>query len=149
MFAKSIPSVVGAPANERSEDRAFWNPCCSGMFLSFVCYQINLDGGAVMIDSFGQLRLVLHLFNALQQRNLISGNIPLLTTLDKFFDGVRAVWEGEKPKRDDIVKRFWLTYGTKAEVVKRLHADCRRLVLDQMALPSEDVMKTRDGDATR
>ncbi len=102
-----------------------------------------------MIDSFGQLRLVLHLFNALQQRNLISGNIPLLTTLDKFFDGVRAVWEGEKPKRDDIVKRFWLTYGTKAEVVKRLHADCRRLVLDQMALPSEDVMKTRDGDATR
>lgn len=149
MFAKTIPTVVGEPVNERSENRAFWNPCCGGMLLSFVCYQINLDAGAFMIDSFAQLRMVLHLYNALQQRNLISGTIPLLTSLDKFFVGVRAIWEGDKPKRDNLVKRFWLAYGTRADVVRRLHEDCRRMVLDPHSLETRNAMNTRDGNAAR
>lgn len=149
MAIKRLPTVTGPPINVQSEYRAFWNPCCGGMFNTYLAYQVNLEAGAVMLDSFAQLRIVLHLYNALKLRNLISGKIPLLTSLDQFFEGVKSVWEGEKPNRDNIVKRFWLVYGTRADVVRRLHESCRRMVLEPLSAPMGDVMNTRDGDATR
>lgn len=47
--------------------RSTWNPYCAGTFLSYVAYYANLEGGASLVDSIAQLRMTLHLFNALQQ----------------------------------------------------------------------------------
>ncbi len=102
-----------------------------------------------MIDSFAQLRIVLHLYNAMQQRNLISDNIPLLTSLDKFFDGVQSVWQGEKPTRGNIVKRFWFAYGKNEDDANRLHEECRRLVLGGESGPPEEIVNIKDGGTTR
>jgi hypothetical protein len=148
MVGKLVPTIVGPPVTNTGECRAFWNPCCGGMFNAFLCYRFNVEGGAAMIDSLAQLRMVLHLYNALQQRNLISGNIPLLTSLDKYFEGVPGIWEGAKPSRDNIVKRFWLVYGDRVDVLNRIHEKCRWLVEVGFTW-GDDATGTRDGLTTR
>lgn len=78
-----------------------------------------------------QLRIILHLRNAFEQRGLSVGDIPLLTSLDKYLVGDSYVWGGEKPKRDSMVKKFWMAYGLKAEVLRGACEDCRYFVMEQ------------------
>ena len=94
------------------EERAIWNPLCSGLFMEYVCFFGNLDSGIAMVDSFAQLRMVLHLYNAfLQIGALDAGNIPFLDWLHHTFKDCKGVWEGPIPKKGEFVKRFWISWG--------------------------------------
>jgi hypothetical protein len=149
--AKFLPTIIGPPVNHRAEILAFWNPCCGGMFIAFLCYQINLEGGAFMVDSIFQLRIVLHLYNALQQRNLISGNIPLLTSLANVFERAPSVWAGGKPTRNNMVMRFWVAYGMRLDMARCLHQYCRQSVLKTRSARKKNDSSTDDNndDVTR
>lgn len=137
------------PAHE-IEERSMWNPLVAGMFLSYVSYFANLEGGSANIDSFAQLRIVLHLFNALKVVGALQeGRYYLLDTLDNHFAKCKAVWEGEKPKKGEFVKRFWIAYGMKVEVAQRFADDTRRKITNQQPFDSRDILHTRAGDATR
>lgn len=149
MAAKLLPTVVGPPVNDRAEDLGFWNPFCGGLLNTYLCYQVNFERGAAMLDSSAQLRMVLHLHNALKVRNLISGDIPVVTTLDRFFDRVSSVWQGEKPEQGTLVKTFWLAYGAPSDVANRLTDDCRKLILDPSSAPRNNKMRTKDSETIR
>jgi hypothetical protein len=50
---------------------AFWNPVMAGSYLLFGTYLCSIGLGAATVDAFGQLRFVLHLYNALRARKLV------------------------------------------------------------------------------
>ena len=68
-----------------------------------------------------QLRFLLHLHNALKERDLIQEDIPLIRILDRSFASVRAIWQGCKPKRGEFVKWWWVSFGVKPLVAKQEH----------------------------
>ena len=103
------------------EDRAVWNPLCAGLFMQYICFFGNLDGGMAMIDSFAQLRIVLHLFNAFSQLGIIpTGELPFLDWLYDTFKDCKAVWEGPIPKQGEFVKRWWISYGASIKNAQQL-----------------------------
>jgi hypothetical protein len=147
MFFKLLPARVDLPGNDETERCAFWNPCCGGLFNAYICYLVNLEDGCYMVDSFSQLRIVLHLYNAMHQRNLISGNIPLLTSLDKVFDGVEPVWGGTRPTREHIIVRFLTAVGELSDRgAKQLRFNIRENMLNYERPKCID-RKGRKGDA--
>jgi hypothetical protein len=78
-----------------------------------------------MLDMSWQLRFLLHLHNALKERDLIQEDIPLVRILDKSFASVRAIWQGCKPKRGEFVKWWWVSFGVKPLVAKQEHERAR------------------------
>jgi hypothetical protein len=59
-----------------------WNPLCAGMILSYLEYYGNLNGGMMMIDHGAQLRVTLHLYNALRGLNaIVPGQLAVLDWL--------------------------------------------------------------------
>lgn len=114
--------------------RAVWNPLCAGTFLNYLAYFGNLDGGLAMIDSFAQLRMVLHLYNAFIQQGAINpGGIELLDRLYAQFRNCKAVWEGPLPERGEFVKRWWIAYGTAVEEAKRRSDEAKEFGSDQFS----------------
>lgn len=92
---------------------ALWNPLCAGLFVSYVVYFGNLEGGLTMVDSFGQLRLVLHLFNALKNVGILSsGQLEVLDWLYEQFASSKAIWEGPPPTKGQFVTRWWIAWGS-------------------------------------
>lgn len=140
---------VQPPVN--SQDRVMWNPLVGGMFISYLTFFTNLEGGAAMIDSFAQLRFVLHLFNAFKQLKVVEeGEIPLLDMLDQHFESSKALWEGTKPKKGEFVFRWWIAYGMKEDTAKKVTAETKKFVLTGLLTqPSTDLLRTRSGDVTR
>jgi hypothetical protein len=103
------------------EQRAVWNPLCAGLFMHYVTIFGNLEGGMAMIDSFAQLRMVLHLFNAYIQLGAFSiGDLPFLDWLYDTFKNCKAVWEGPIPKKGELVKRWWISYGASIKYAQQL-----------------------------
>ncbi len=100
--------------------RAFWNPLCAGSFLCYIAYFSNLEQGSWMVDSFAQLRIVLHLYNALKDVGLLPPEgREILGLLDDQFKNSKAIWEGLQPSRGDFVRRFWISYGTELKEAQR------------------------------
>ena len=117
--------MVVCPAHNQGtlieEERAIWNPLCAGLSMQYICFFGNLDCGMTMIDSFAQLRMVLHLFNAYVQIGAIGiGEIPFLDWLFDTFKDCKAVWEGPIPKKGEFVKRWWISYGASIPKAKQL-----------------------------
>ena len=79
--------------------RAFWNPLCAGNLLGYVVYFSNLQEGSWMVDNFSQLRMVLHLYNALKEVGLAPADSHgiMMALLDQNLQNSKAIWEGPKP----------------------------------------------------
>lgn len=100
--------------------RAVWNPMTAGCFLLYTSYFLNLDCGTTMIDSFAQLRIVLHLYNALRQVGVIKEQLLFLETLHDKFRTCKAIWEGSAlPKKGVFAKRFLISFGTSVKEAQR------------------------------
>jgi hypothetical protein len=108
------------------EMSSFWNPLCAGTFLSYITYYVSLEGGSAMVDSVGQVRIVLHLYNAAKQCNLIQpGNLYIVDQLDEMFKSSKAIWgsSGTKPKKGDFAKNYLIIFGySPLEAERFLHA---------------------------
>lgn len=144
-----VPTGLVAKSQEL---RAVWNPLCGGIFLVYLAYFGNLDCGTAMVDSSAQLRIVLHLYNALLQvKAFVPGDIELLDYLNKHFSSSKAIWEGPKPEKGQLVKRWWIAYGMKPEVAQRLSEATRSRLgtgsFDRIA--TDDILRTRTVDSTR
>jgi hypothetical protein len=108
-------------ATERQKLRTAWNPLCAGTILSYVAYFGNLEGGMTLVDSVAQLRVTLHLFNALLQAKAIRpGQVDLLDWLFDTFKGTKTIWEGQLPTRGHYVTRWWIAFGMKANLAAQM-----------------------------
>jgi hypothetical protein len=117
-------------ATESQILRAIWNPMTAGSFLLYLSYQVNLDCGTAMIDSMAQLRIVLHLYNALCQVGAMvphsDKQLRLLDTLNDSFKGSKAIWEGSiLPKRGEFAKRFLIAFGFSIKEAQRQTEEIR------------------------
>ena len=140
-----LPQCVGSAVSPRSEQLAFWNPYCAGAFLSFLTFQLSLDGGAQLIDSYAQVRLVLHVYHGLRECRLIEGGIPVLDTLDRHLENCKAVWDGPKPDRGGYFRRFCIAFGFPASIAQQLDDETHRAVLKGANLRCSEI-ETRGGD---
>ena len=136
----ALPTPVGTPSTQVSARMAFFNPLMAGSYLLFANYAIGLGLGSCTVDSIGQLRFVLHLYNAFQKTGLLY-DVPLLKEADAVFKDTQAVWVlNDHPDRGEFCKRFLLAWGfsskgaTKAieaissgtiEMSERPQNDCR------------------------
>jgi hypothetical protein len=66
-----IAKPIGPAGTKTAEMHAFWNPVMAGSYLLFGTYLCSIGLGAATVDAFGQLRFVLHLYNALRARKLV------------------------------------------------------------------------------
>jgi len=104
--------------------RAYWNPFCAGGFLGYVTYLYNLRLGSRAIDDLHQLRLVLHLYHALRDVELIQvrpGGI--LENLATTFESSKAIWDGPKPTRGNFVVRLLIAVGVDIKTAKEISTD--------------------------
>ncbi len=100
---------------------ALWNPVCAGTTFSYLCFFGNLEAGCLLIDCQAQLRITLHLFNALKVNGILKeGQIPFLDKLHKCFKSSRGVWEGPLPQRGELVQRFWICFGMSIKHAKEM-----------------------------
>ena len=77
-----------------------------------------------MVDDFSQLRMVLHLYNALKEVGLPPPDTQgFLALLDMNFQNSKAIWEGPKPTRGNFVQRWWIAFGTEVKEAKRMSKD--------------------------
>eukprot|EP00979_Chaetoceros_neogracilis_P000401 scaffold105_cov228-Chaetoceros_neogracile.AAC.2 len=107
----ALPTTVGEPSTQVSAKMAFFNPLMAGSYLLFANYVIGLGLGSCTVDSIGQLRFVLHLYNAFQKTGLLD-DVPLLKEADAVFKDTQAVWVlNDHPDRGDFCKRFLLAWG--------------------------------------
>lgn len=98
-----------------------WNPFCAGAFLSYIAYYGNLEGGASLIDCVAQLRMNLHLFNALKQAKAIEPDqIELLDWMFDTFKDCKAIWEGPLPTRGQYQTRWWISFGMTARIAAKM-----------------------------
>lgn len=128
------------------QERSMWNPLVGGMFLTYIIFYANLEGGAAMIDSMAQLRIVLHLYHALKQNCLLArGRIPVLDTIYSYFEDSKAIWEGSKPQSGEFMVCWWLAYGMKAHVARELGKKSRDMPVPQLiSSPSISQFRSRD-----
>ena len=92
---------------------AFFNPLMAGSFLLFANYVIGVGLGSRTVDCNGQLKIVLHLYNALKQSGNIKDGIPLLEEINTVFKDTKPIWtlEGDKPTPGQFCKRFLMSWG--------------------------------------
>ena len=101
--------------------RALWNPLCAGNLLGYIVYYSNLHEGSWMVDNYSQLRMVLHLYNALKEVGLSPADSHgFLALLDRNFQNSKAIWEGSKPTRGNFVLQWWIAFGTEVKEARRL-----------------------------
>lgn len=98
---------------ESRQFNATWNPMLAGTFLLYLGYFNGLEIGSRMVDTFAQVRFVLHLYNALIKSNAMKvGELQLLDFLHKEFASCKGIWGGGKiPEQGTTVKHFLVTIG--------------------------------------
>ena len=152
---KSLPLIMDPQPPVQIQERSMWNPLVGGMFLTYVTYFANLEGGVTMIDSFAQLRIVLHLSNALKQSGMIKeGKLPILDNMEKIFTNCHAIWAGStKPEQGEFVFRWWIAYGMNADVAIQCADDIMKLGETNenhlVTKFSMNLLKYRNGDTIR
>jgi hypothetical protein len=105
-----------------AERLAFWNPLIGGEYMLYGTYMCSIGVGSATVDSLGQLRFSLHLYNALKQRDPTI-NVPFLQNIDKVFAKTKAVWVGGRPDKGSYCKHFWLAWGMSLAEVSRKGSD--------------------------
>ena len=153
-----LPKPVGKPGRTSSEDNAFWNPVQAGTFLLFATQACSIGLGSQTVDTIGQLRLTLHMFNALNARGLFDGgcseDISFLTTLNDTFKNTRSLWVGGcRSKQGDFMKGLLKAWGHSTQKAicmyeERLHIigdrDASRTRLPSMSGNERSTMRDLD-----
>jgi hypothetical protein len=132
---------VSPPGSRTAEDHAFWNPLIGGENLLYGTYICSIGLGSATVDTLGQLRFTLHLYNALRKLELIQ-DVPFLKDIDKVFDKTKAVWVGGRPETGSFAKHFYLAWGMSISEANRLAS-----ILSRGDVPTESIKLGRD--ATR
>ena len=117
-FDPRLPSVDLATA----ERLAFWNPVIGGGYLLYATCLCSIGLGSATVDSMGQLRFTLHLYNALKQCKA-NFCVPFLENLDKVFSKTKAVWDCGRPQKGSCCKHFWLSWGMNHENATRMASE--------------------------
>ncbi len=108
----------------KAEMFAFWNPLIGGEVMLYSTYMCSLGMGAASVNSIGQLRFVLHLYNGLRLRDT-SLRIPLLEKLDNVFKESETIWVIGMPERGSCCKNFLMSRGIndrQAALLASIHA---------------------------
>lgn len=121
-----------------AERLAFWNPTIGGDFMLYATYICSVGLGSATIDSMGQLRFSLHLYNALKHRDP-SYEVSFLQHLNKVFTKTRAVWVAGRPEQGSYCKNFWLAWGMSITEASRMASDS----FDSNASPSQINIRNR------
>jgi hypothetical protein len=117
---------------------SMWNPYCAGASLLYLSYMGNLCVGTMLLDSDGQLRVALHLFNALKQVNAVSpGDIPLLDWIHTVFEKCRVIWEGQLPIRGQLQTRWYTVLGLDVGALRRKRGSSKKLMWTKPRLWAE------------
>mmetsp|Transcript_1993 Transcript_1993/g.4320 ORF Transcript_1993/g.4320 Transcript_1993/m.4320 type:complete len:940 (+) Transcript_1993:98-2917(+) len=94
------------------DDLSLWNPLCAGTSISVLNFFGNIEGGCAIIDCQAQLRIVMYLYHGLIINGIIDEeDIPFLQILYNGFKKCKALWQGSLPKRGELVKMFWISFG--------------------------------------
>ncbi|KAL7545668.1 hypothetical protein ACHAWF_009016 [Thalassiosira exigua] len=110
------------------DDIALWNPLCGGSSFSVVNFFGNIEGGCALIDCQAQLRIVMYLYHGLLLNGIIGeDDIPMLKILYGGFKKCKALWQGSLPKRGELVKRFWISFGMGLSDSKKMSEEARLL----------------------
>ncbi len=126
VFYKNVQTFVNLaafakPVGIKTDDRqtvdplaaerlAFWNPVIGGEYLLYATYICSIGLGSATVDSLGQLRFALHLYNGLRIHDPTI-KVPLLESSDAVFRRTKAVWVGGKPEKGACCKVFWMSWG--------------------------------------
>jgi len=131
-----------------SERLAFWNPLIGGDYLLYGTYMCSVGLGSATVDSLGQTRFTLHLYNALRQRDPTL-SIVLLQILDKAFARTKSIWVGGRPEKGSYCKHFWLAWGMSISEATRKAAVCSGDTAQDFASLLKKEGHLRSGDLTR
>jgi hypothetical protein len=115
----NLAKPVGPLGSRTAEDHAFWNPLIGGQYLLFGTYICSIGLGSATVDTLGQLRFTLHLYNALRKRGLIQ-DVSFLRNIDKVYDKTKAVWVGGCPETGSFAKQFYMAWGLSIAEASRL-----------------------------
>jgi hypothetical protein len=109
-----------------AERLAYWNPLIGGEYMLYATYICSIGVGSATVDSLGQLRFTLHLYNALKQQDP-SLDVPFLKHLDKVFANTKAIWVGGRPTKGSYCKHFWLAWGSSLAEATRMASNLEEL----------------------
>jgi hypothetical protein len=98
--------------NVKFQRLAFWNPVVGGGYLLYAKYMCSIGLGSATIDSLGQLRMSLHLYNAMKHRDP-SFKIALLDDLDKAFAHSKNVWPDSDRSLQNCSKSFCASWDVR------------------------------------
>jgi hypothetical protein len=121
----SLKRLVTLPIERPREHEmlAIWNPYCAGTFLTYLAFHGNLEAGAMLVDETGQLKMTLHLFNALTQADAIPwGQIALLEGISERFKNCRAIWDVSPSEKGKHQEQWWMSIGMPARTAQELSA---------------------------
>ncbi len=111
-FAKFYPVT-----SDEHHDLLIWNPMSAGMLLAYTNIYLSLDGGLFAMSLNQEVRVVLHLYNALRSHGLVDDDLPLLADIDRYFEKTKCMWNGwDKPLQWKFVYRHHLSMGATNEM---------------------------------
>lgn len=100
-----------------SFDLLFWNPFSAALMWAYRNIYLSLEGGLATMTFGSEATAVLHIYNALKQRELVDDDLPLLSDIDEFFSELKWFWNGwEKPEPGKFVYRYHLCMGAPNEL---------------------------------
>ena len=102
-----------------AEMLSFWNPVVGGECILFWVYNCSVSYGAKAVNSLGQLRSALHLYNALRLYDPTL-DIPFLKNLDTLYANIKCVWVGGKPDKGSCCKAYHMSFSMTARRTAQL-----------------------------
>lgn len=80
----------------------------------------------------------MYLYHGLLINGIIGkDDIPFLQTLYSGFKQCKALWQGSLPKRGELVKRFWISFGMGLSDSKQMSGEAQLLAQGDRFLPSD------------
>jgi hypothetical protein len=138
-FAKSCYVFENGDVHRQEEHMkavmlAFWNPLIAGEYMLYATYICSINFGSITLNSSGQLKFALHLYNGLKLHNP-KMDVPFLRNLDLTFKDAKPIWVGGKPGIGSCYKALWMSFGMSASQAARLvtsgHEDNIQRFLDE------------------
>ncbi|KAJ3112401.1 hypothetical protein HDU96_004580 [Phlyctochytrium bullatum] len=111
LWFKNITDDYYNSLTARQKIIGLYNPYMAGQRLTMGYYAVAIHAGCWVIDSVGQLRIILHYYNAFRILGLIK-ELPLLEFLITQFSKAKWLWIGGRPtEKGQFIKAFLLAWG--------------------------------------
>ena len=101
--------VLGEIGRSQRDQGLLQNPWVAGQQLLVACLACGMGIGATLVDCKGQLRFVLHTYNALRSAGAIQP-LALLDWLMDIFADAKAIWHAGRPT-GDFLQSWYLSMG--------------------------------------